>query len=459
MPRSVSWGRARRRRCGDAGRGASRCRSRDRSRGQKPRERNERRRNRHDGRSRGRERRGGWERGWDDETESSSSDSSSRTRLAGRVFHEWEAGRKVGSGSFGQCYAAADMRTGKRVCLKVEDTADRSELDREYEYLLLLGHGVDDDCMVTPRAFDYVTCGRKEVLVQELLGPSINSLYLKCGERLSQHSVLMLAPQVIDCIRHVHRCGLVHRDIKPHNFLMGRGDRAHKVYVIDFGLSKRWRRDDGSHIPFALGKHLTGTVRYVSTNVHRGYEQSRRDDLLSIGHMLLYLVKGKLPWQGLQNKKRRHEAVHQVKEETSLKDMCREKGVGARGGHTGAVSRLGGLHAALPDPRLRGGAGLRQAEEYVRRRPARPPPVGRPDAARLAAEGRSHGRDAFTPILSHGRGAQGSDGQPPLFLLLLLQLVNILSLSPPHARPQGLPLSPLKCSPLPTPLLLPAAFG
>eukprot|EP01065_Artemidia_motanka_P006155 TRINITY_DN13015_c0_g1_i1.p1 TRINITY_DN13015_c0_g1~~TRINITY_DN13015_c0_g1_i1.p1 ORF type:complete len:424 (+),score=90.72 TRINITY_DN13015_c0_g1_i1:149-1420(+) len=273
--------------------------------------------------ARGRERRGGWERGWDDETESSSSDSSSRTRLAGRVFHEWEAGRKVGSGSFGQCYAAADMRTGKRVCLKVEDTADRSELDREYEYLLLLGHGVDDDCMVTPRAFDYVTCGRKEVLVQELLGPSINSLYLKCGERLSQHSVLMLAPQVIDCIRHVHRCGLVHRDIKPHNFLMGRGDRAHKVYVIDFGLSKRWRRDDGSHIPFALGKHLTGTVRYVSTNVHRGYEQSRRDDLLSIGHMLLYLVKGKLPWQGLQNKKRRHEAVHQVKEETSLKDMCR----------------------------------------------------------------------------------------------------------------------------------------
>lgn len=99
------------------------------------------------------------------------------------------------------------------------------------------------------------------------------------------------------------------------------------MFIIDFGLSKEWRRTGGGHAPFKMGKHLTGTARYVGLNVHRGYEQSRRDDLESIGHMLLYLVLGKLPWQGLGDpgpKRHRHDMIHEVKAQSSMRDVCRE---------------------------------------------------------------------------------------------------------------------------------------
>eukprot|EP01062_Namystynia_karyoxenos_P007164 TRINITY_DN12513_c0_g1_i1.p1 TRINITY_DN12513_c0_g1~~TRINITY_DN12513_c0_g1_i1.p1 ORF type:complete len:454 (+),score=143.18 TRINITY_DN12513_c0_g1_i1:88-1362(+) len=262
----------------------------------------------------------------------SSSSGSCRARYEHRAFHaghaSYDVGRRVGKGSFGHCYAGFERGTGRPVCLKVEDghAVEHPKLSLEYDYLSMLQDGMGRDELVTPRVFDLIHNGRDDVLVQELLGPSIESLYQKCGQRLSEHTVLMLAPQVIDCIQHVHERGLLHRDIKPHNFLLGRGERAHMVYIIDFGLSKRWRRSDGSHAAFRLGRSLTGTARYVSLNVHRGYEQSRRDDMLSIGHMLLYLVRGKLPWQGLGDPgpgKERHEAIHEVKEQTALTDLCR----------------------------------------------------------------------------------------------------------------------------------------
>jgi len=115
----------------------------------------------------------------------------------------------------------------------------------------------------------------------------------------------MLADQILQRIEFLHTNHFLHRDIKPDNFLMGLAQKKsqHIVYIIDFGLSKRYREPKtGEHIPYRDNKELTGTARYASVNTHLGVEQSRRDDCESIGYIMLYFLKGSLPWQGLQGR-------------------------------------------------------------------------------------------------------------------------------------------------------------
>lgn len=110
----------------------------------------------------------------------------------------------------------------------------------------------------------------------------------------------MLGDQMLQRIEFVHNNSFIHRDIKPDNFLMGSGANQHILYIIDFGLSKRFIDPrTGEHIPYRDGKSLTGTARYASLNTHIGQEQSRRDDIESIAFVMVYFLKGKLPWQGV----------------------------------------------------------------------------------------------------------------------------------------------------------------
>jgi len=109
--------------------------------------------------------------------------------------------------------------------------------------------------------------------------------------------LLRLTPKQLQRLEFIHSRHFLHRDVKPDNFLLGIGKKQHFVYVIDFGLAKRFRDPrTGEHIPYRDGKNLTGTARYASVNTHLGIEQSRRDDLESLGLVLIYFLKGQLPW-------------------------------------------------------------------------------------------------------------------------------------------------------------------
>ena len=133
---------------------------------------------------------------------------------------------------------------------------------------------------------------------------------------------------MIQRIKVVHEERIIHRDIKPDNFLVGGNENTkNTIYIIDFGLAKCYKSSDGEHIPFRDGKNLTGTARYASINTHIGYEQSRRDDLETIGHVLLYFLKGTLPWQGLpgRSKQEKYANIKKKKKEVTVEELCKDQ--------------------------------------------------------------------------------------------------------------------------------------
>jgi len=159
----------------------------------------------------------------------------------------------------------------------------------------------------------------------DLLGPSLEDLFNLCNRKFTVKTVLMLADQMIARIEVLHSKSFVHRDIKPDNFLIGVGKRRNQVYIIDFGLAKMYRDlKTHQHIPYKGNKLLTGTARYASVNTHLGIEQGRRDDLESLGYVLMYFLRGSLPWQGLHatDKKHKYDLISEKKMSTPVEMLC-----------------------------------------------------------------------------------------------------------------------------------------
>ena len=208
--------------------------------------------------------------------------------------------KRIGSGAFGLIFSAKNVNTNEVVAIKLEPTTQMDTLTHEAAVLMKLS-GIQG----IPSLRFYGVPDHNRYMVIDLLGKSLQTVSNEHKKSVPIEIVQMYAKQMVQIIQAVHQRGFVHRDIKPPNFMTdsvsneNENKTSDKIFLIDFGMSRTYIDDKTKE--HRCNKMRTtgiiGTPRYVSINVHDGNEPSRRDDLISVMYVLVYLVKGRLPWK------------------------------------------------------------------------------------------------------------------------------------------------------------------
>jgi casein kinase I family protein HRR25 len=243
------------------------------------------------------------------------------TRVDMTVAGRYRVDSPIGAGSFGDIYKGRDLETNESVAIKME-AIDAKNPQLRYEAKL---YRTFAGSFGVPSVHWFGKQDSNNVMVFDLLGPSLHDLLDSCGGRFSLKTVLLLADQMINRLEWLHSRNFLHRDIKPDNFAVGIGDKANVIHLIDFGLCKKFRDQTLAHIPYREGKRMIGTLRYASLQAHLGIEQGRRDDLESLGYVLMYFLRGNLPWQGLSPGSSREsitENLLKCKMSTPVEKLC-----------------------------------------------------------------------------------------------------------------------------------------
>lgn len=275
------------------------------------------------------------------------------------IFGEWLIIKEIGSGSFGTVMLCKNIITDVIAACKLESkNTSRASIVAEIDVLNFIQEKniqvtnnpptqklvnktryipkLNDECphqrLRCPNLFGVYDDSQYHYVVMELMGETLSDLFKSQEQYFPWLTIASIGLQVVKRIAELHAFGYIHRDIKPENFMLGHANSKTKnlINLIDFGLCKRYWVNN-KHIPFKDKRSMVGTARYTSINTHKGFEQSRRDDLISLGYMLLYFYYGGLlPWQGLinnpsgKNKEEynRYDKIMRKKESLSLEVLC-----------------------------------------------------------------------------------------------------------------------------------------
>ena len=236
------------------------------------------------------------------------------------IFKKYKILKIIGKGAFGYVFLGKNIVDGKNVAIKVEDWKKQGDFLEGEAYFLFQLKGIG-----SPEVKSFGVCGKYKVLVETLLGNSIEKIFNRLNNKFTLKDICMIGIQLIERLEYIHSKYIIHRDIKPENILTDLESKRY-IYLIDFGIAKRYRSGrTGNHIKFSLPKRFTGNARYSSKNALRGCEQSRRDDLESVGYILIYLAKnGNLPWQGLKIKNimERFKQIYLIKKYIEPEKLC-----------------------------------------------------------------------------------------------------------------------------------------
>ena len=240
-----------------------------------------------------------------------------KLKLPNKINDIYTIGKLLGRGGFGMVYDVSHKRYPMQpLAAKIERTRKingkqnkHPQLYYEYRMYKHLHKRLQTGHNFLPRVKMFTQIFTEDkvklnVMVMDKVGANVAKIFSSHNKSFTISGVMSIGIQMVNCIKAIHKCNVIHRDVKPENFCVGWGDQQDRLFIVDFGLSKCFRNSDGTHIPYRSGKSLTGTPRYASIHCHQGVEQSRRDDMESIIYVLIYLACGKLPWQNLRRKKR-----------------------------------------------------------------------------------------------------------------------------------------------------------
>ncbi|KZT36058.1 casein kinase I delta [Sistotremastrum suecicum HHB10207 ss-3] len=248
-------------------------------------------------------------------------------RPACRSVSGYQTRTRIGVGSFGEVWSAVHLRSGALVAIKFEiakesePSAGRQALPYEHAIYRMLRGGIG-----IPRVHWF---GREEmtnIMVLDVLGPTLEELRFFCRGRLTLKTVLMLADQLISIIEFIHSRGIVIRDVKPENMAMGLKRSSHIVHIFDFGMARSYKTATGEHIPFQDDLRPIGAPRYINQASFLGHELGRKDDLESLGFVLVWLYTGSLPWKGAkaQSIPAKLQLIGEMKATERLPDICKD---------------------------------------------------------------------------------------------------------------------------------------
>ena len=255
---------------------------------------------------------------------SSLNESSEKDNLINELFfNKYKLIKKIGKGSYGIIYLCKDIASNEFFAAKLQNkNSYTNSLQNEYQIMK------DINIDKIPNAKFYGENNLYNILIMQLLGKSLEDIFEKIlhKQKMPIHSVCNIAIQIIDILEQIHNKNYIHRDIKPSNFLFGNNSFNNNIiYLIDFGLAKKYRESNNAeHYEIKEENKLIGTARFASINAMEGLSQSRRDDLESLGYMLIYFLKGKLPWQNflIKNKEERYNKIKQTKKEIAINELC-----------------------------------------------------------------------------------------------------------------------------------------
>lgn len=213
------------------------------------------------------------------------------------ICNKYKLIEKIGEGSFGSIYKGENIRTKELIAVKIEPISNNYKLLKNesiiYQYLT--------NTIGIPNIKWFGKDENNYYMVINLLGESLQSIKNSKGT-FSLKLVLQIGIQIISILKTIHDKGLVHRDIKPDNFLVGKNEKNKQIFIIDFGFCKTFMNNN-MHIKMKNTKSVIGSLTYASVNAHNLIELSRRDDLESLGYMLIYFLKGELEWQKIEDTK------------------------------------------------------------------------------------------------------------------------------------------------------------
>ena len=243
--------------------------------------------------------------------------------LIGKDINNYTITKYINSGSFGHVVEGKDKKTNELVALKIpiktkERDGQKCLLDEAKVYNALSDNGNIQGIA----KMKVIKCKDLKIIVMDLLGPSLENI-LRKRKQFRLKTIILLAIQLIDVMKEIHSKGYIHRDIKPDNFVLDK-DNLNKLYCIDFGLATKYFKRDQTHNNMTKNHKFLGTARYSSIASHIGHSQSRKDDLESIGYLLVYLYRGSLPWMKIKHKEKseRYRLIGNKKINTTEEELC-----------------------------------------------------------------------------------------------------------------------------------------